>query len=368
MTALTINVNGVLQVAIARLREFFREPVAIFWVYGFPQVILLTLGFTFTDRAPEVLHVDLVGGQGTAGHVAHLHNRLEANGRLVPQITSKPEGLQRLRQVRSSAVVVIQASRKELQGQPTYELHYDPDRVDSMQARALLESVLLRSLLSQARPEADWASSRIVIRERQAIGGRYVDFLVPGLLAVGVMGGSLVGVGYTLVEMRMRRLLRVYLATPLSTGELFAGLMVARLAFLVAEVLFVLIVAGVVFGVGVVGSGWLLLASLLLGTITFLAVGLLIGARGRTLEAASGWVSVLMLVQWVLCGVFFNRGIFPEHWQPLLKLLPLTALVDATRGVMLQGDTLVDLWDEWLILLGWTVAVLPAALWRFRWD
>jgi ABC-2 type transport system permease protein len=94
---------------------------------------------------------------------------------------------------------------------------------------------------------------------------------------------------------------------------------------------------------------------MLIGTTAFAAIGLLIGARGRRLESASGWVSVLMLTQWVFCGVFFSRQIFPASWLPLTDWLPLSPFVDATRAVMLDGSSLVDVVPELAALSGWTI-------------
>jgi ABC-2 type transport system permease protein len=344
--------TAVLQLALARLREFVREPVALFWVYGFPQIVLLALGIAFTDRPPETFPIALL----TPGLPEQQRNAvlrlLATEPRLAVRLDSPGESL---RQVAVSAVLLV---RRDSAGRDSsYEIRYDPDRPDSCHARAVVEAVLLRQ---------GTAAPTITIREQRQQGSRYIDFLVPGLLAVGIMGGSLVGVGYTLVELRMRRLLRIYLATPLRRHELFAGLMLARLAFLIPEVLLVLLVARLVFGVVPVGHLLTLFVVLLIGTLAFLAIGLLLGARGQALEAVSGWLSLLMLVQWTFSGVFFSRLVYPESWQPWLRLLPLTALVDATRAVMQEGAGLSALGVELLVLLGWSVLTFPLAWWLFR--
>lgn len=350
----SISLSAILHIAMARLREFYREPAALLWVYGFPQIIMITLGFAFTDRPPETFHVDLIWQAVPQPWQQSVRENLQKESRLILEEYPWQESQERLQQVSTSAILITSASETDV---PKFKIIFDPDRVDSSQARALLEAALLRISNESMRVETEVL---------QQYGGRYIDFLVPGLLAVGIMGGSLVGMGYTLVEMRLRKQLRVYLATPLQREELFLGLMLSRIAFLIPEIGLVLVVAYLVFGVIMVGNVLLLLLALLTGTLAFLGIGLLIGSRGKTLEGISGWVSLLMLVQWVFCGVFFSRGVFPQEWQTLLACLPLSALVDATRGVFLDRSGFSAIAPQLGILAGWTAVTFPLALWRFR--
>ncbi len=357
LVAPSMSYSAIFQIAACRLREFFREPAALFWVYGFPQVILVALGIAFTDRAPDQLHVDLVTEALSEKQAEAVLSILKKEQRLIVEPGTK-QSLKRLKGVKTSAVVVA-VSPESSDRPPRYTIHYDPDRIDSSQAQVIAEGALLRAYNS---------SVKITSQEERQRGGRYIDFLVPGLLAVGVMGGSLVALGYTLVEMRMRKLLRVYLATPLRKDELFLGLMLGRLGFLVPEVASVLLVSWLGFGVTVAGNFLLLLLILLVGAVAFMGIGLLLGARGRTLEAVSGWVSLLMLVQWVFCGVFFSRAVYPLEWQEWLRWIPLSALVDATRAVMQDGGGLSEVASELGILAVWSVVSFGIAIWRFRVD
>jgi ABC-type multidrug transport system permease subunit len=204
--------------------------------------------------------------------------------------------------------------------------------------------------------------------ESEGAGRRYIDFLVPGLLAANAMGASLVFFGYGLTEWRMMQLLRVLLATPLTKAELIGGFLLARAILLLPEAVAVLLVARVGFGVELAGNVLGLLLVLLIGAGVFSAVGLLIGARGRRLEAASGWVSVLMLSQWVFCGVFFSRSVFPETWQPLLSWLPLSLFADATREIMQDGKPLFAVSQAILLLAVWGVVCGTVGRMRFRID
>lgn len=351
-----LNFRAVAAVGFSRLLEFSREPTAVFWVFGFPFIILIVLGSTFTDRPPEKLHVNLIDGSDSELG-KQLWRNLSGDERIVvsaPQ--NDPE--KQLRRVGLSLIIRVVADQAQV-GATQFELTFDPDRLDSTHARAIAEMHIAR--LGGEAPPVKLISSA-------SQGSRYVDFLVPGLLAVGAMGASLVWFGYGLAELRMLKLLRVLMATPLSKLELLLGLLFARWILLIPEAWLVLTFSSVLFGVNCLGSVTTLMVVLLLGTTTFAAIGFLIGSRGNRLEAASGWVSVLMLAQWVFCGVFFSRSVFPASWQPLIAWLPLSPFVDATRAVMLDGAGLFDLGIPLVVLAGWTIACTVVGMLLFRAD
>lgn len=358
---MTTNHFDIWQVAVSRLREFYRQPAAVFWVFGFPISMLLILGLTFTDRPPETLQVDvLVPPNSSLGQ--RLRSSLKDDPRIVLH-EARQEPLKHLQRVASSLVVVLHSEDDgtgELPAtQQIFQLTFDPDRPDSVQARSIVELHIAR-LVEQA--------PAIEVIESPSLGVRYVDFLIPGLMAVNSMGASLVWLGYGLCEWRMLGLLRSLLATPLSKTRLLLGLLWARFLLLVPETLVLLIVARLVFGFIPQGSWPALILVQLIGATAFAAIGLLIGARGRGLESASGWLSVLMLSQWVFCGVFFSRNVFPLAWQPWITYLPLSLYVDAARGVLLNGDTMLAAIAPLSLLLVWAAVCGWIGLQRFRSD
>ncbi|HKB38991.1 MAG TPA: ABC transporter permease, partial [Gemmataceae bacterium] len=199
-------------------------------------------------------------------------------------------------------------------------------------------------------------------------GGRYIDFLVPGLLGMGLMGGGLWGVGFVTVDMRIRKLLKRFLATPMRRADFLAALMISRLVFMVPEVLILLLFARLAFGVTIAGSLGAVVVLILVGAFTFAGIGLLVASRARTLEAVSGLMNLIMLPMWLFSGVFFSSERFPDWMQGFIQVLPLTPLLNALRAVMLDGLPLTSQWVELALLAGWGLITFVLALRWFRWS
>ena len=199
-------------------------------------------------------------------------------------------------------------------------------------------------------------------------GARYVDFLVPGLIGMNLMGSGLWGLGFTVVIARSRKLLKRFAATPMRRVDYLLSFMLSRLGFLVLEVAAVVVFASLVFGFTVRGS-WLSLSLItLLGGFTFSGIGLLVAARPTTIEGVSGLMNFIMLPMWLLSGTFFSSERFPQIFQPFIKALPLTALNTLLRAVMNEGATLSPNWIPITILLAWCVISFVVALKIFKWQ
>lgn len=340
------------QLVLARLREFWREPEAVFWVYGFPILMTLTLGIAFRNKPAEQFRVDVVQGP----HAVNLEQILDSNERFLLFIRDLEEARRRLRTGRTDVVVASQGGNP-----PNYDYYHVPSRPESKLARDELDHVLQRQ-----------AGRRDVARTHdEAVeepGGRYIDFLVPGLLGMGLMGGGLWGVGFVTVDMRIRKLLKRFLATPMRRIDFLASLMLSRLVFMVPEVLTLLIFAWLVFGVTIAGSLGAVILLILLGSFTFAGIGLLVASRAQTIEAVSGLMNLVMLPMWVFSGVFFSSERFPDALQPIIQVLPLTPLIKALRAVILEGATLTSQWSEVTILAAWGILTFVLALRWFRWN
>jgi len=198
-------------------------------------------------------------------------------------------------------------------------------------------------------------------------GSRYIDFLVPGLLGMSLMSGGLWGVGFAIVHARSRRLLKRLVATPMSRAHYLLSHLIWRLMILVVEVAVPVGFGVLAFGVPVRGSLLELVLLCVLASLTFSAMGLLIASRARTIEGVSGLMNLAQVPMWILSGVFFSAQRFPDLLQPLVKVLPLTAAIDALRGNMLQGARLVDLGPEIAVLSAWLSISFVLALKLFRW-
>jgi ABC-2 type transport system permease protein len=338
------------QMILARLREFYREPEAIFWVYCFPLLLAIVLGLAFAGRAPEPPDVD-VERVDNAKLVDDIVTPLRA-AKIKVEICSKEECAARLR-TGKSAMTIVPGTHG-----PTY--HYDPTRSDSVLARYWADAVLVRAQAGKAVPEAaeDFETEP---------GSRYIDFLLPGLIGMNLMGGGLFGIGFVIVDMRVRKLFKRLLATPMRRSDFLLALLISRLVFLLPEMTMLLLVGRFGFGVPILGDVLSLTVVILAGVAAFDAIGLLIACRTEKTETVSGLINLCMLPMYLVSGTFFSSKRFPEAIQPFIQALPLTQVNDALREVMLEGASLIDVWWRVGILLLWTVVGGGLALKWFRW-
>jgi ABC transporter DrrB family efflux protein len=198
-------------------------------------------------------------------------------------------------------------------------------------------------------------------------GSRYIDFLIPGLIGLNLLSTGLWGVGYTVVRMRNENLLKRFMSTPVRRSNFLLSFILARLIFLAAEIGLVLGFAALIFSVPVRGSLITLGAVAALGAFTFTGLGLLIAARTSSIESVQGYMNLVQVPMWILSGVFFSADHFPAAMQPIIRILPLTALIDALRAIMLDGAGVIALAPMLAILAGWAVVCFAAALRIFRW-
>jgi ABC-type multidrug transport system permease subunit len=202
----------------------------------------------------------------------------------------------------------------------------------------------------------------------RAVGSRYIDWLVPGLLGMNIMGTGMWGVGFSIVQARTKKLLKRLIATPMSKTDYLAAQVLSRMAFLALEVGVIVGFAWLAFDVTVQGNlGSLALVSVI-GALSFGGLGLLLASRVRTIEAVSGLMNLIMVPMWVLSGVFFASSNFPDVMQPFIRALPLTALNEALRAVVNEGLPLSALGPQLAIMLAWGLGSFGLSLKLFRWQ
>ncbi len=340
--------HPVVELTLTRLREFLREPEAVFWLVFFPVLLAFALGLAFSGAGEEDVHVAVLEGPGAAD----TRDALSAASHLAVRVLP-PEAADRALRDGEVALLVRPGSP------PAYRL--DPSRDESRLARLMVDDALQRAGGREDRFEARIEPVRIP-------GSRYVDWVIPGLLGMNIMGTGMWALGYAVVYARSRRLLKRLAATPMSRAHYLAAQMLARLVFLGLEVGALLLFAWLVLDVPVRGPVALVAAVALLGALAFAGLGLLVASRARTIEAVSGWMNFTMVPMWVLSGVFFSPAHFPAAAQPLIHALPLTALNDALRAVMLDGAGPWGVAVEGAILAAWTVGCFALALRLFRWQ
>lgn len=338
------------QLALTRFREFVREPEAIFWSVAFPVILSVGLGIAFRNRPPEVVHVAVVGDPPAVA--VAMESLRKAGGFSVEHLEAIPARLA----LRTGKVALVLNTRV----MNRVEFEYDDTRPDSRTARVMANDAIQRGA---GRADPVPASERYV----RDPGSRYIDFVVPGLLGMGLMGNGVWGIGFAVVDARRKRLLKRLMSTPMSRAEYLGSFLISRFILLVIEVLLLVGFAAIAFGVPLRGSIAQLAVICSLGALAFCAVGLLIAARPRTIEGANGLMNLAMLPMWILSGVFFSSENFPRAIQPVIQALPLTAVNDALRANMLRGAGLDVVGPELAIITAWTVVCFALALRLFRW-
>jgi ABC-2 type transport system permease protein len=345
--------SGYLHLLGARMLELKREPEVIFWVFVFPLLLAIGLGIAFRTKPEDASSVVIVQGSGAQ--------------RLQQWLQSSPQ--------RSSFKVDVedeQAARKgfrlgkfdvviEPDGNDGWKYLYDPARPESVIAKAAADDAL-----QKAAGRKDIVATATVVSSEP--GSRYIDFLIPGLLGMNLMNSGMWGIGFALVDMRQRKLLKRFVGTPMRRGDFLLALMSSRLVLMIMEIALLLALGVIVFHMRVLGS---VLAILFLGTVgavAFGGIGLLTASRAQKIESVSGLMNLVMMPMWIFSGVFFSYERFPAVVQPLIKALPLTALNDALRASILEGTPLAHQWWRLFVLALWGGISFVLALRWFRWT
>src|SRR5688572_15407084 len=338
------------ELTLTRFREFVREPEALFWALLFPILLSVGLGLAFRNRPAEVVHVGVVTDRAVALPVLRA---LRASKALAPESLDAAAARQALRTGRVALIARVSDSGGVV-------LEFDDTRPDARTARLLVDDAIQRA---QGRADPV-AVAEQQVRER---GSRYIDFVIPGLLGLGLMGNGVWAIGFTIVDARRKRLLKRFMATPMSRVEYLGSFIISRFVLLVIEVLLLVGFAALAFKVPLRGSLLQLAAVCVLSALSFCALGLLLVARPRTVEGANGLVDLAIVPMWILSRLFFSAENLPNALQPFIQALPLTAVNDSLRANMLRGAGLDVVGPEMARRLGCGVVCFVLALRFFRW-
>jgi len=345
MSSPSLGARPLVQLTLLRFREFVREPEALFWTLVFPVIITTGLGVAFRNQAPDVVRIAAV-----TPAVADALSR-------DPLLLVDRLDMDAARRALSTGRVVLVAE-PGANGGVVYR--YDDTNPEGRTARMIADRALqLASGRVDPVPVQD-----DVARE---VGSRYIDFLVPGLVGMGIMSNAVWGLGFSIVDARRRKLMKRIIATPMRRMDYLLSFQIWRMFLLVFEVGVPVGFGVLAFGVPVRGSILEIAVISVVGSLAFSALGLLIASRAKTIEAVSGLMNVVLVPMWILSGVFFSSERFPDAVQPFIKALPLTALVDALRANMLQGASLVDVAPSLAALSACLVVCFALAMKLFRW-
>jgi ABC-2 type transport system permease protein len=347
---------------IARLREFYRQPARLFWVYGFPTVLALGLGLAFQSRVPESIQVDLVEN-GASEPVRKVLEDYDARAKAEKRqgvrlkVLKEDEANKRLKTGKTPLLVIPSVS-----GPIVYR--YDPTRPEATTARAGIDAIIQTR---GGRVDPVKTEDRIINEP----GSRYIDFLIPGLIGQNTMGGGLWGVGFLLVNFRIGKLLKRFTATPMPRRDFLLAILLARLTFLIPDVAVLLSLGVFYFQMPFQwGSLWLVALVEVVGALAFSGIGLLLASRAQSTETVSGLMNLVMLPMWIFSGLFFPAERFPDSAQWFIQALPLTQLLNALRAIMLEAAGLTDpvVALALAVLAAWAIGTFVVALRIFRWN
>ena len=332
--------HPLVQLTLVRFLEFIREPEALFWVFVFPILLATGLGIAFRNRPAEVLRIAAV--------TPELAQSLRQEKLLEVQ-QLEPAAAQEALRTGKVALLAAPGSGSAV------EYRYDDTNPEGRAARLLAD----RAIQKAAGRVDPVATSDQLMRET---GSRYIDFLLPGLLGMNLMGSAIWSMGFAIVDARRKKLLKRLVASPMPRPYYLLSFLLSRILLLVVEVGVLVGFGAVLFHVPVRGSLLDLGILCLLSSLSFSALGLLLASRARTIEAASGLMNVVMMPMWIASGVFFSSQKFPDVMQPFIKALPLTAVIDALRANMLQGSNLAQMVPQIGIIAFWLVICFALAL------
>jgi ABC-2 type transport system permease protein len=345
--------SGFRHILDVRLRELWREPEVIFWVFGFPILLALGLGIAFRDKPPDVVRVAIVSGSETQNALSMIQRAPGASS-IHAEVLDESTALRGFRLGKYDLVI-------ESNPEGGFVYRYDPARPESVFARARVDD----ALQAGAGRKDPVSTSAVASTEP---GSRYIDFLIPGLLGMNLMNAAMWGIGFALVDMRQRKLLKRFVATPMRRSDFLLALLSSRLVLMLVEVTLLLGFGVLAFHMRILGSPLNIFLIGGVGAISFGGLGLLCASRAQKIESASGLMNLVMMPMWIFSGVFFSGERFPAVAQPFIKGLPLTALNDALRATILDGASLASQSGRILVLAVWAVVSFVLALRWFRWT
>ncbi len=343
--------SGYWHLLMARMLELKREPEVVFWVFAFPLLLAVGLGIAFRNKPADAVSVAIVD---PAGNLQVMLANSPQHDLFRPHVLPQQEAETGFRLGKYDLVVASD-------GKGGFAYRYDPARPESVLAKTEVNDAL-----QAAAGRKDAVATTATASSEP--GSRYIDFLIPGLLGMNLMNSGMWGIGFALVDMRQRKLLKRFIGTPMRRGDFLLAIMTSRLVLMVLEVGLLLVFGILLFHMRVLGSLAAIALIAGLGSLTFGGIGLLTASRAQKIESISGLINLVMMPMWIFSGVFFSYERFPAVIHPLIKALPLTALNDALRACILEGTPILHQWPRLLVMILWGGISFVLALKWFRWT
>lgn len=346
--------NSFINLVSLQIKEFYREPEVLFWSVLFPLALSAVLGFAFSQQGVKKSNVALVDNAYTATHtgIARLQSQPfdSASNRQINLVNVKQD----------QAFIKLRRGEVDLVLQPAENnriiYHLDPANEE-----AYLQYLLLEKKLQL--PQGAASSVKAV----STPGSRYIDFLIPGMIAFGLMNSCIWGIGWNLIELRIKKLLRRMVATPMSKAAFLLAQFTTRLMITFFENMLLILLAFLVFDLRIQGNLLNVFLLFIAGNIAFGGIAILIASRPERNQVGSGIINFVTLTLTILSGVFFSYTNFPEWAVKIIRYAPLTLLVDGFRSVFNEGADFSQIAIQVLLLLGYGALSFIIGLRVFKW-
>jgi len=362
--------HPLLQLIAIRYKEFIREPGIVFWTIIFPVLMAWGLGMAFTGNGNLPTTVAWLENKGhnQAFHqfIDNAEMQTNENGQnyFVKALKTEDLGTSLFHFIPSDSSGAIQMMK---QGKAQMALQETADSLVFLFDPHNSEAKLAYLVLSQAIENPEKTSRLAQMRPLTAVGSRYIDFLIPGLIALGIMNSFLWGISYALIDMRVKKLMRRMVATPMKKSHFLISHFFARISLAFVEAFILISFSKYFFDIKLEGSWLAFIFIFLAGNIAFTGIGILISSRTSNSRVGTGLINVISLPMTILSGIFFSYHNFPDHIVKIIEVLPLTILADNIRSVFIEGAGILDVLPGGLILLVLGLTLFGIGLKVFKW-
>jgi ABC-2 type transport system permease protein len=369
------------QLISALFREIVREPGVLFWGILFPILMSLGLGLAFTKKTDVIRKVAIIskaeGSSRDTGNFAlgtFLQYKCEKNlsdgsDSWKWKYTIRDEKLgnsvflfytlkwdEAVKLLKRGTINVLLLGKND-----SVEYHFDPMNPDAQLTYLKLSAIAGKGEVRTIHDNAE-------IKPLTVTGTRYIDFLVPGLIAMGVMMSSMWGISYGIIEKRSKKLLRRLVATPMKKSHFLIALITVRILMNFIESLVLFLFALFAFRMSIQGSISALIVMFLAGNVAFAGIAVFVSSHTSNTEVGNGLINFVVFPMMVLSGIFFSYQNFPDWSLPVIKNLPLTMLTDGIRSIFNEGAGYHEVTIPILILLTIGTVFFSAGLRIFKWH
>jgi ABC-2 type transport system permease protein len=363
--------HQLLQLLVSHLKEIIREPGVLFWGILFPILMALALGIAFTNRQDTLRKVAVIRNHDNTALDSLLNTYIPDSGNIATDgyqltIENKKMGNTHIRffvmDPDKAMIALKRGVVNVIVAEENGELEY---RFDPLNPDAQLNYLKLSKYFGTGKRtiiENSGDISPMTVR-----GTRYIDFLIPGLLAMGIMMSTMWGLSYGIIEKRSKKLLRRMIATPMSKSFFLVSFMTVRMLMNLVEAILLIVFAWLVFDISIQGSIPALLAIFVAGNIGFAGLAFLISSRTAKTEIGNGLINLVVMPMMILSGIFFSYHNFPEKFIPVIQKLPLTLVADGMRSIFIEGAGFTQIAIPFMVLTFGGVVCFGVGLRLFRW-